>query len=67
MKRKKLGAKTKAKRENHGTTASFPLTGAIPSLKAGRPVKASSIIVPARVPSAASRKAAAAKTTSAKK
>lgn len=45
-KRKKLGAKGKALRENKGTTASFPLEGPIPSLRFGRHVEADSINVP---------------------
>ena len=48
LKTKKLGAKAKNARENHGTTPAFPLTGAIPSLRAGKPVKASSILAPAK-------------------
>lgn len=44
IKRKKIGAKGKATRENKGTTASLPLTGDFPSLKYGRPVKADSIV-----------------------
>jgi hypothetical protein len=46
LKAKKLGAKTKHFKENKGTTAAFPLTGAIPSLRGGRPVEPSTIIVP---------------------
>ena len=48
-KRKKLGAKGKALRENQGTTASFPLEGPIPSLRYGRPVDAESIEVPEKL------------------
>lgn len=46
MKEKKLGASGKRARENKGTTASFPLEGALPSLRYGRPVKAESIVTP---------------------
>lgn len=46
LKRKKLGARSKALRNNQGTTASFPLEGPLPSLRFGRPVEADSIAVP---------------------
>jgi len=46
-KAKKFGKKSKATRENKGTTASFPLEGAIPALRYGRPVDPASIVVPA--------------------
>lgn len=42
-KTKKLGAKSKSARENRGTTPSFPLKGAIPSLRRGLPVSAADI------------------------
>jgi len=48
-KRKKMGQHGKALRENHGTTASFPLEGPIPSLRYGRPIDAAEIKVPAEL------------------
>ncbi|HVJ65607.1 MAG TPA: hypothetical protein VM901_10160 [Bdellovibrionota bacterium] len=47
LKKAKLGARNKRIKENQGTTASFPLEGAIPSLRAGRKIAAEKIIVPA--------------------
>jgi hypothetical protein len=44
-KTRKFGNKSKRRKENHGTTASFPLTGPIPSLRFGVPISASEIIV----------------------
>lgn len=44
---KKFGKTSKTQRENHGTTASFPLEGPLPSLRYGRPIDAASIIIPA--------------------
>jgi len=44
-KTKKLGAKSKRARENHGTTTSIPKEGPIPSLRFGKAVKAESIVV----------------------
>lgn len=41
----KLGNSSKRARENKGTTASFPLTGALPSLRYGVAVKADDIVV----------------------
>lgn len=58
MKTKKLGASSKSAREHKGTTASFPLTGAIPSVKRGVAVTASEILMPVV---AAAKKAAPAK------
>jgi hypothetical protein len=46
-KRKKSGAHGKHLRENHGTTASFPAEGPIPSLRYGRPIDPDKIKVPA--------------------
>ncbi|MBS1983628.1 MAG: hypothetical protein JST16_05595 [Bdellovibrionales bacterium] len=44
MKTKKMGAVAKRARENHGTTPSFPLTGAVPSLRRGKPTPAAKIV-----------------------
>lgn len=41
----KFGKKSKALRENKGTTASFPLEGPIPALRYGRPVDPASIVI----------------------
>lgn len=46
QKKAKLGARNKRVKENQGTTASFPMQGAIPTLKAGRKVAADKIVVP---------------------
>jgi hypothetical protein len=46
-KTRKFGNKSKRRKENHGTTASFPLSGPIPSLRFGVPVNANEISVPA--------------------
>jgi hypothetical protein len=51
----KFGKKSKASRENNGTTASFPVEGPIPALRYGRPVDAASIIVPAKLLAAAAK------------
>ena len=45
-KAKKLGAKGKRFRENHGTTPSIPMTGELPALRFGKKVKAESISIP---------------------
>jgi len=45
-KAKKFGKRSKVARENKGTTASFPLEGALPSLRYARPVDPASIVVP---------------------
>jgi hypothetical protein len=45
LKAAKLGRSAKSARENTGTTASFPLTGAIPSLRAGVKVDPKTIVV----------------------
>ncbi len=45
-KAKKMGAKSKHRRENKGTTAQFPLEGDIPALRFGQIVDAASIVVP---------------------
>lgn len=50
-KRRRIGAKAKRSRDNHGTTASVPLTGPMPSLRYGRIVAARSICVDVKVPS----------------
>lgn len=50
-KARKFGARSKAHKENKGTTASFPLTGPIPSLRFGRPVDPASIVVVQNTPS----------------
>lgn len=47
LKKAKLGANNKRIKENKGTTASFPLEGPIPSLRAGRKIAADKIVVPA--------------------
>lgn len=62
IKTRKAGAKAKSAREIHGTTALFPLTGAIPSLSGGKVVKASDI----QMPAAKAAKAKAAKAPAAK-
>ena len=59
IKTRKAGAKAKSARELKGTTPLFPLTGAIPALRAGRVVKASEIQMPKAT---AKAKAPAAKT-----
>jgi hypothetical protein len=48
-KSRKFGKKSKTSRESKGTTASFPLEGALPSLRYGRPVDPSSIVVPSEL------------------
>ncbi len=53
-KTRKFGNKTKRRREIHGTTASFPLSGPIPSLRFGVPVDAKEILVPAKAASKSS-------------
>ena len=58
LKTKKLGAKSKSARENKGTTAAFPLSGPIPSVKRGLKVEAATIDMPAVMPA---KKAVAAK------
>jgi hypothetical protein len=45
-KAKKMGATSKNKRENKGTTARFPLEGELPALRRGMKVDAASIVVP---------------------
>ncbi len=47
LKTKKMGATSKSRRENHGTTARFPLTGAIPSIARGVSIDAKAIAMPA--------------------
>ncbi len=46
-KAKKMGARAKHRRENKGTTASFPLEGDLPALRFGVPVDPATIVVPA--------------------
>lgn len=46
LKKAKLGATNKRIKENKGTTASFPLEGPIPSLRAGRKIAPEKILVP---------------------
>jgi hypothetical protein len=48
----KMGATSKRKRENKGTTAQFPLEGDLPALRYGMKVDPASIIVPAELLSA---------------
>lgn len=48
-KAKKMGATSKHKRENKGTTAHFPLEGDIPALRYGQKVDPASILVPAQL------------------
>jgi hypothetical protein len=47
--RRKLGATSKHKRENLGTTPSFPLEGPLPALRYGFKVDPASIEVPAKL------------------
>jgi ribosomal protein L25 (general stress protein Ctc) len=55
-KTKKLGASSKSARENHGTTARFPLTGPIPAVRYGRVVKPETITVKAKTAAKAAAK-----------
>lgn|GEM_PF-3935456 len=45
-KAKRLGASSKRKRENRGTTCQFPLTGEIPSTRYGMAVHPDKIVLP---------------------
>jgi|GEM_PF-968988 len=56
----KHGVSSKRKRENHGTTVSFPATGALPTTRYGVAVKADSVVIPAKLtakPKATAQKA----------